>query len=271
MTAHDISPRLVVIKGGGDVGSAVAHLLFTNGYQPVIIESPNPATTRRNMSFATAVFEGTIELEGVQAERVETTEELSNVLEQRERIPVYIGPTETVVTTFAPKILIDARMRKRDIPESQIDQAELVIGLGPGFRAGTTVHVVVETSRGLNLGKVITSGSAEAYTGKPIAIQGYGRERYSYAPVSGIFRTTLDVGAQVEVGIVLGRVGEAEVKAQLSGIIRGITKDGIVVTQGTKIAEVDPRGQEEFVSGIAERPRAIAQGVLEAVQCFAAD
>lgn len=259
-----------MIKGGGDVGSAVAHLLFTNGYQPVIVESPNPATTRRNMSFATAVFEDTIELEGVQAERVETIKALANVLQRGERIPVYIGPVETVVATFAPKILIDARMRKRDIPESQIDQAELVIGLGPGFRAGETVHVVIETSRGPNLGKVITSGSAEAYTGQPIAIRGYGRERYSYAPVSGTFRTTLDVGAQVEAGIVLGRVGETEVGAQVSGIIRGMTKDGIAVTQGTKIAEVDPRGQQEFVSGIAERPRAIALGVLEAVRRFTA-
>ena len=255
-----------MIKGGGDVGSAVAHLLFTNGYQPVIVESPNPATTRRNMSFATAVFEGTIELEGIQAERVETIDALTNVLEQGERIPVYIGPTETVLTTLAPNILIDARMRKRDIPESQIDQAAVVVGLGPGFRAGETVHVVIETSRGPNLGKVITSGSAEAYTGQPIAIQGYGRERYSYAPISGTFRTTLDVGAQVEAGAVLGRVGEAEVYAKVSGIIRGITKDGITVAQGTKIAEVDPRGQEEFVSGIAERPRTIAQGVLEAIR-----
>ena len=239
-------------------------------YQPVIVESPNPATTRRNMSFATAVFEGTIELEGVQAERVETIEALTNVLEQGEYILVYIGLAETVIMTFAPKILIDVRMRKRDIPESQIDQAELVIGLGPGFWAGETVHVVIETSRGPNLGKVITSGSAEAYTGKPIAIQGYGRERYTYAPVSGTFRTTLDVGDQIEAGVVLGRVGGAEVQAQVSGIIRGITKDGIAVTQGTKIVEVDPRGQEEFVSGIAERPRTIAQGVLEAVRQFAA-
>ena len=259
-----------MIKGGGDVGSAVAHLLFTNGYQAVIVESPNPATTRRNMSFASAVFEGTIALEGVQAERVETVGALTSVLEQGERIPVYIGPTETVVTTFAPTILIDARMRKRDIPESQLDQAELVIGLGPGFRAGETVHVVIETSRGPDLGKVITIGSAEAYTGKPIVIQGYGRERYSYAPISGTFRTTLDVGAHIEAGAVLGQVGETEVRAQVSGIIRGITKDGIAVAQGTKTAEVDPRGQEEFVSGIAKRPRAIAQGVLEAVRRFPA-
>lgn len=271
MRERRILQKLVVIKGGGDVGSAVAHVLFTDGYQPVIIESSHPATTRRNMSFATAVFEDTIEIEGVQAERVGTIDALTNVLQRRERIPVYTGPAGDVIRILAPTILVDCRMRKRDIPESQIDQAPLMIGLGPGFRAGETVHAVIETSRGPNLGKVITSGSAEPYTGKPITIHGYGRERYSYAPTSGIFRTTLDLGASVEVAMVLGRVGETEVQAQVSGIIRGITKDGIDVTQGTKIAEVDPRGREEFVSGIGERPRAIAQGVLEAVRQFAAE
>lgn len=260
-----------MIKGGGDVASAVAHQLFSHGYRPVIVESPTPATTRRSMAFATAAFEGRVELEGVWAEHAETLDRVTDLLGQGGCVPVYTGPLATLLTALSPRVLIDARMRKRQIAENQIDHAPLVIGLGPGFVAGETVHRVIETNRGPNLGTIITSGSAEAYTGRPITIQGYARERYTYAPSDGVFRTALDVGRHVRVGQVLGRVGQTELRAQVSGIIRGLTRDGIRVSQGTKIAEVDPRGQEEHVHGIAERPRAVAQGVLEAIRRFTAD
>jgi xanthine dehydrogenase accessory factor len=260
--------KIVVIKGGGDVGSAVAHLLYQNAYRPVIVESPTPSTTRRRMAFATAVFEGEAELAGVRAERVDSIETLRALLHWGKVVPVFVGSVEAVLVALSPGVVVDARMRKREIPEPQIEQAPLVIGLGPGFRAGETVHVVIETNRGPHLGRVITEGSAEPYTGEPISIAGYKRERYSYAPVSGTFHTTLDVGMMVQAGDVLGRIGSHEVRARVSGLIRGITKDGIGVFQGTKIAEVDPRGQAEFLSGIAERPRRIAEGVLEALRRF---
>ncbi|MBI3302741.1 MAG: hypothetical protein HYZ72_11805, partial [Deltaproteobacteria bacterium] len=209
------SDKVVVIKGGGDVGSAVAHLLYSNGYLPVIVESPTPSTTRRRMAFATAVFEGEAELESVRAERVDSPESLKALLLWGKVVPVFVGPIETVLTALTPGVVVDARMRKRDTPEVQIDQAPLVIGLGPGFRVGETVHVVIETNRGPHLGRVITDGSAEPYTGEPVSIAGYKRERYSYAPANGTFHTTLDVGTSVHAGDVLGRVGAHELRAQV--------------------------------------------------------
>src|SRR5262245_20498478 len=172
--------KIVVIKGGGDVGSAVAHLLYRHGYLPVIVESPTPTTTRRHMAFASAVFDGEAELEGVRAERVDSREALKALLRWGKVVPVFAGPIESVLTALTPSVVVDARMRKREIAECQIDQAPFVIGLGPGFRAGETVHVVIETNRGPNLGRVIAQGSAEPYTGEPISIAGYKRERYSY-------------------------------------------------------------------------------------------
>ena len=263
-----VPDKVVVLKGGGDVGSAVAHLLYRRGYLPVIVESPTPSTTRRRMAFATAVFEGEAELEGVRAERVDSLEALKALLLWGKVVPVFVGPVEAVLATLTPGVVVDARMRKRETPEVQIDQAPLVIGLGPGFRAGATVHVVIETNRGPHLGHIIAAGSAEPYTGEPISIAGYKRERYSYAPTSGTFHTTLDIGMRVQSGDVLGRIGPHELRAQVSGIIRGITRDKIGVFQGTKVAEIDPRDQEELISGIAERPRKIAEGVLEAIRCF---
>src|SRR5262249_29245476 len=117
-------------------------------------------------------------------------------------------------------------------------------------------------------GRVITEGSAESYTGEPISLAGFKRERYAYAPVAGTFHTSLDIGTFVHAGDLLGQVDGHGLRAHVDGIIRGITKDGIAVKQGTKVAEVDPRGQEELVTGIAERPRKIAEGVLAAIRRF---
>ena len=259
---------IVIVKGGGDVGSAVAHLLFRNGYTPIIIESATPTTTRRRMAFAAAVFDSEAELEGVRAERVESLAALRALLAWKKVVPVFVGELEDILLEFAPPVVVDARMRKREVPEMQIGQAPLVIGLGPGFTVGKNVHVVIETNRGPNLGRVLTEGSAESYTGEPISLAGFKRERYAYAPVAGIFHTSLDIGDSVHAGDLLGKVGGHELRAQVAGIIRGITKDGIRVRRGTKVAEVDPRSQEEFVTGIAERPRKIAEGVLEAIRRF---
>lgn len=266
--SHEIPGTIVVIKGGGDVGSAVAHLLFGHGYIPVIVESATPSTTRRRMAFAVAVFDGEAELEGVQAERVESLAALRALLRWKKVVPVFVGNLEDILHELSPPIVIDARMRKREVPEVQITHAPLTIGLGPGFVVGQSVHVVIETNRGANLGRVITEGSAEPYTGEPISIAGYKRERYAYAPVAGTFHTRLEIGATVQAGGLLGQVESHELRAQVTGIVRGITKDGVVVKQGAKVAEVDPRGQEQFLAGIGERPRKIAEGVLAAIRRF---
>lgn len=43
----------------------------------------------------------------------------------------------------------------------------------------------------------------------------------------------------------------------------------VPVSQGTKVIEVDPRGPAAEVRGIGERPRRIAEGVLQAVAGWA--
>jgi xanthine dehydrogenase accessory factor len=262
---------LVLVKGGGDIGSAVAHLLHRSGYLPVIVESPHPTTVRRRMSYAQAVFDGEAELEGIRGERVDSVHTLRALLQWGKVIPVFVGSASVVLETLRPDIVVDARMRKKERAESQTHEAPLVIGLGPGFRAQETVHVVIETNRGPNLGRVITQGEAESYTGEPVAIEGYKRERYLYAPGGGVFETPLDVGMFVQAGQVVGRIGGSELHAEVSGIIRGITKSGVPVKRGTKVVDIDPRGQEELIAGIAERPRRIAEGVLKAIHRWEQD
>ena len=63
----------VLIRGSGDVGSAVAHLLLRSGHDVVIHDVALPAAPRRGMAFADAIFDGACELDGVRARRVDAT------------------------------------------------------------------------------------------------------------------------------------------------------------------------------------------------------
>ena len=48
----------VLVRGVGDVGSAVAAVLFRTRYRVALHDEPAPATPRRGMAFTDAVFDG---------------------------------------------------------------------------------------------------------------------------------------------------------------------------------------------------------------------
>jgi xanthine dehydrogenase accessory factor len=258
-----------VIRGGGDLASAVAHRLFREGRAVVIVEEPEPRVVRRRMAFAQAVFAGEATVEGVRAVRTQAGPALERFLESREEIPLLVDPTGEAVRTLGPTVLVDARMRKKERSDSSVAEAPLVIGLGPGFLAGREAHVVIETARGEHLGKVLTEGEALPYDGIPVELGGFTRERYLYAPVGGVFRTPLDIGAPIEAGQAMGEVAGVPVVAKVGGTIRGILKDGVRVSAGQKLVDIDPR-EEAVLTGISEKAQVIAEGVAAAIAAWEA-
>jgi xanthine dehydrogenase accessory factor len=259
-----MSGLTVIVRGVGDVGSVVARHLFLAGHAVVLHDGPEPVTTRRGMAFTDAVFDGQAELSGASAVRV-GLDRVAAELARLERIPVVVEALEALRQAVSPDVLVDARMRKRAEPEPQRGQARLTIGLGPGFVAGETVDVVVETAWGEDLGRWQTVGTTRPLAGEPRPIAGYGRERFVYAPVEGRFTTTRALGELVTAGDAVGAIGPVVVRAPISGLVRGLTRAGVRVATGTKIIEIDPRGVGAVYTGIGERPDRIATGVLAAI------
>ena len=258
---------VVLVRGVGDIGSAVAHLLFCEGYGVVLHDDPEPATTRRGMAFADAVFDGQAVLESVRATRADTLDRVRQLLDQREAIPVYVRPWGPLLATLGHQVLVDARMRKHAAAEVQLGHADLTVGLGPALVAGRHAHIIVETSWDA-LGRVITEGASLPLAGEPRAIAGHARDRYVYAPIDGLFRTKARIGDRVQQGQAVAEIDAMTLAAPLSGVLRGLTHDDVAVTVGTKVIEVDPRGRGEDVTGIAERPRRIAEAVLWAMRAY---
>lgn len=258
--------RVVLVRGSGDVGSAVAHRLFRSGHPVVIHDAPWPAAPRRGMAFTDAVFDGACALDGVRARRVDDVATLAAALADPEAVWVTTGEFDSVLAAVAPDVLVDARMRKRAHPEVQLGLAPLTIGLGPNFVAGQTTHLAIETIWGDDLGAVIRSGPTHALAGEPRSFDGHARDRFIYAPVAGVMRTDAAIGQQVKAGEQVAAIDGERLLAPLDGILRGLTHDGVPVERGAKVVEVDPRREIKAVIGLGPRPKRIAEGVQAAIE-----
>jgi xanthine dehydrogenase accessory factor len=257
--------RCVVVRGSGDVGSAVAHVLLRSGHRVLIHDLPRPAAPRRGMAFTDAFFDGACVLDGVRARRIDDLAALAQAVCARDELCVTAAGLGPVLAAVDPDVLVDARMRKREQPEPQRDLAPLTIGLGPNFVAGETTHLAIETQWGDALGAVVATGSTRPLAGEPRSFEGHGRDRFVYAPAAGVLRTRAAIGDRVRAGDVVARVGDEPLAAPLDGILRGLTHDGAPVEAGAKVLEVDPRGDPSAVAGLGARPRRIAEGVLHAI------
>lgn len=253
----------VLIKGAGDLATGIGWRLVKAGYRVWMTDLEIPTAVRRSVSFSRAVYEGEAEVEGVRAKFAETFEEGEKIASEG-FIPVLADPEAKILKMLKPEILVDAIMAKKNLGTG-MDDAALVIGVGPGFTAGVDCHRVVETKRGHYLGRVIDSGSAIPNTGIPGNIGGYTVERIIRAAGEGCFIPLVAIGDTVEAGQTVAMSGDLPVKAQISGIVRGILQEGVYVTKGMKAGDIDARCERNHCFTISDKARAIGGGVLEAV------
>lgn len=255
---------LVIIRGGGDLGTGIAHKLFTSGYKVVILEVEKPLAVRRAVSFCEAVYEGEKEVEGVKGVLASNLEDIYRILNGG-FIPVFVDEEAQVIKKLNPLVVVDAIMAKKNTGTSK-DMAPITIAIGPGFEAGKDVDLVVESHRGAELGRIIYSGRAQENTGVPGDIMGYTTERVLRAPCDGIIRSFFKIGDMVNKGDVLGKVGELDVVATIDGVLRGMIRDGLYVKKRLKIGDIDPRGIGDYVFAISDKAKIIGDGVLKAIE-----
>lgn len=257
----------ILIKGAGEHSSGTAHRLFRAGYQVVMTEIAAPTAVRRQVAFCQAVFDGSVEVEGVLGRRWELDAASALGDFDFSHVPVFVDAGGLLIGLWRPDVVVDGRILKRNL-DNRLDQAPLVIGLGPGLEAGVDVHRVVETMRGHNLGRLIDSGLASPNTGTPGTIAGRNAERVLRAPRSGLLSARLDIGAQVEAGTLIATVDGAELRASIGGVIRGLVHDGLTVRAGQKLGDVDPRGDVAACATLSDKTRTLSGAVLEAVVAF---
>jgi xanthine dehydrogenase accessory factor len=257
-----LSDFLILVRGAGDLGTGVAYRLHRAGFTVMVTDLAQPTCVRRAVSFAEAMYAGSITVEGVTAVRVDDPMVGMAHTIMRE-IPVVVDD-RSVLERMRPAIVVDARLAKRNL-DTRIRQAKLVIGLGPGFTAGRDCHAVVETNRGHHLGRVFWEGSAEPDTGQPEPVRGFAGERVLRAPAEGVLTGRAVIGDSVKAGDVVAEVSGQPITAPFDGVLRGLVHDGLPVTAGMKVGDLDPRGVREHCFTISDKARSIGGGVLEAI------
>lgn len=258
--------RFIIVRGAGDLATAVIIRLKRAGYNVLALETGRPSVIRRTVSLAEAVYEGRAAVEGQEAVLIDS---ISSVFPSFDEglIPILIDEKGDSIKVLRPTVVVDAIIAKRNLGTG-IDDAPLTIALGPGFTAGVDVDVVIETKRGHALGRIIKSGSAIENTGVPGLIEGYGRERVIHSPSDGAVRNVRKIGDVVEKDEIIAYVGDVAVKAGIGGMLRGLIRDGYECTKGLKIADIDPRGERAEYRTMSDKARSISGAVLEVVDSF---
>ncbi|GHT65075.1 molybdenum hydroxylase [Spirochaetia bacterium] len=262
----------VIIKGAGDLASGIALRLHHAHFDIAMTEIAVPLAVRRTVCFSQAVYEGCAKVEDVTAVLVKDEAGMREAFAKKQ-IALFIDPDAEIVSRFKPDAVVDAIMAKKNLGTG-INDAPVVIGIGPGFTAGIDCHGVIETKRGHTIGRVITKGSALPNTGIPGDIGGYTIERLLRAPADGSFEARAEIGDQVKKGDVAAVVrtagGESfPVYAEIEGILRGLLPSGIAVTQGLKAGDIDPRCEKFHCFTVSDKALSIAGGALEAILAFA--
>lgn len=258
-----LNELVILVRGAGEMATGVSHRLASCHLKVCMIEENNPLAIRREVAFSEVVFDGEKEVEGVIAKRAELPDHIPGIWGEG-KVPVLVDPEARIKDFLKPDVLIDAILAKRNLGTKMTD-APLVIGLGPGFCAGKDVHRVIETNRGHNLGRIIADGEAEPNTGIPGSIGGYTEERVIRAPTDGRLILLRNIGDSVKADETVGKIGETDVRSKISGVIRGLLRDGAEVRRGMKMGDVDPRGTRVHCYTISDKARTISGGVLQAI------
>ena len=263
---------LVLVRGGGDLASGIILRLHRSGLQIVVTELPKPLAVRRTVSFAEAVYEGTHTVEGVTGRLInwdlplpEFHRQVTAALDWDE-IPVLVDPQAQVLTRIPFLAVIDARLIK--VPSEPLPiKVPLHIGVGPGFHAGKDCDAVIETRRSHTLGRVYWHGSAQPDSGQPEGDP----KRVLRAPADGIFVGHKQIGEHCEAGELIAEI-EPEIEnrhtsilASLSGVLRGLIRDGVQVSKGLKVGDIDPRDDRSACYLVSDKALSIGGGVLEAI------
>ncbi|MGN0314201.1 MAG: selenium-dependent molybdenum cofactor biosynthesis protein YqeB [Fusicatenibacter sp.] len=264
-----MNQKLIIVRGGGDLATGTIHRLWSAGLPVLVLETEHPAAIRRQVSVCEAVYDGQTVIENMMGIRIWKCEEAFQVIKEG-KVPVMVDPKGESIRTLRPDVVVDAILAKKNLGTSR-DMAPFTVALGPGFEAGKDVDVVIETKRGHNLGRVIRKGSAFPNTGIPGNIGGYAAERVIHSLNPGIFHNICKIGDIVTEGEEIAWIEQMDgnrcpVNATITGILRGLLREGYPIPKGFKIADIDPRKEElENCFTISDKARCIAGSVLEVV------
>lgn len=260
--------HLVIVRGGGELGTAVAHRLHRAGYKVLILEKSRPSALRREISFSDAAYDGEKTVERVTCI---CAENLKNALSSTAagKVTMLVDPTGRYVRKFPPHILVNTLDGREDEARRDLP-ADFRIGLGAGYCAMEDVNCVIETIRAYSLGRIIYNGRCRVRQTTEDAIADGGFLR---SPTEGMFRSPHTISHIFRAGDTVAEIFDdrgqtVPIVTPVDGVLRGVIHDHYRVTAGMAVAEIDPRIEPANCNLISDKARCISGSVLEAIMAF---
>lgn len=254
----------VIIRGGGDLATGVAEVLYQSGFKILILDIEKPSSIRRSVCFSEAIYDGVVKVENIICKKVENENEIEKCWSEK-IIPIMVDEKGEIIKKIKPDVVVDSIIAKKNLGTTK-EMAPITVALGDGFEAGKDVDIVIETMRGHNLGRIITSGRAMKNTGIPGEIKGVSKDRVIYSKTNGRFSSVKKIGDTVQKDEIIGYVGDVEIRGKISGVLRGIIREGYEVTENMKIGDIDPRIEEKNnCFTISDKARSLGGAVLRAI------
>jgi xanthine dehydrogenase accessory factor len=252
----------VLVCGIGEEASAVARGLFGEGYAVALHRTTSPLSLRRRMNFADAWYDGYAALDGVEARRADVGSEFLLGLQSRAFIPLLRGQLADVLERWPWHVIVSAGEDGENEPESLRHFATFSIGIGAKFSPGVDCDVAIAT-HGPDPGAILRDGDAWPEE------RSTEREETDHvlvsAPVGGLFRAEMAIGASVEPGMTLGFIGPMAITAPIGGRILGIARKEQAVAVGASIVEI-AQNYTARVAGVSRRSQLIARSVAFAIE-----
>jgi len=276
----------VLIRGAGELASATAHHLYSQGFvRMMLLERRFPKAVRRRVCFCEAVLDGTQTIQGVVA-RFTPNIAAVEAAHLNGEIAVGIMGHEAVLEEWQPHVFIEASMQRRNWGLTR-DLAPIVIALGPGYIAHKDCDALVDTVRGPLVGNILEDTGEHLANEPPAQIMGFSEERTLKAVRDGIFFTQRSIGDIVDRGERIGTVvsvygvddyrrgvpvdASYSITARIGGVIRGLLRDGVPVKADDRIGDVDPRGTTDDLDHVSDKSHRVAEGVHEALLSLVAE
>jgi hypothetical protein len=260
-TSPGLRPKPILVLGTDDIASAVGHALASDGLPVLLVRDPEVPVLRRAASFDDALEIGAFRLDGLTAY---ATDSLSG-----DQSGTMLAVTELAAEKLMHPALIegviDARQRRGQRRPGLRGAFGFAIGIGPGFAAGETVDIAVETAPEA-AGRIVRAGTTLQPPAESSLLVGEEGQCLVRAPRSGLWWTFREIGEALEAGAVVGLCAGRQVPTPVAGCLSGLARRGSSMRAGMRLLEVDPRPQDERCPGISPLAAAIAAATLAAVR-----
>ena len=258
--------KKVLVKGTGEVASACARRLHVVGFQVLLTERELPPTITSPASFAKALTEERVDVFGTTGIKIDTPVEAEAVW-RRDDIPVLLDPEAKALEELSPGIVVDARMASSNVG-TRIDEAPIVVGVGPGFQVGVDCGAVVGAIPGQNLGMVSYSSAEESLVPQATTEIAPGGGVTLASPSEGILKTFKGTGQKVRKGEIIAEVNGRAIRSPVAGTLESLLSAGSEIASGQKLGEIlssEKPALPKPSADLSVAAAAISGGVLEAI------